>query len=70
MRIQWCPLRPLCLNQVYTAVEDFGLATSMLRKLGLNVDAEGSELMYRPTAGVLLLRAALGVGHILSCAFL
>ncbi len=38
--------------QVYTAVEDCSAAMSQLRSLGLTVDGEASELVYRAQAEV------------------
>lgn len=39
------------ITQLYTQVEDFGSAISKLQALGLQVNVEESELVYRGTAG-------------------
>lgn len=46
-----------CIPQLYTQVESFASAISKLQELGLAVDVEGSELVYRGAAGAWRRRA-------------
>ncbi len=55
------------LLQLYTQVEAFGAAISKLQELGLKVNVEESELVYRGTAGEKVAEQRVAVGCCRAC---